>query len=134
MKINSFHFILHKRRHIAVSASCLMLLLSAFALIALAQDEVTGAFEGMVVDVSNNKPIKDATVRVTNEQTGVPVAKRADDKGHFYVGLLPPGVYIIRISAPGFKTKELKQRLLATTITRVMPYPTTLELEEKAKQ
>ena len=132
MKINCFPFILPKRRYAVLSVTCL-LLVSAFALTGIAQDEVTGAFEGMVVDSSTNKPIKGAIVRVTNEWTEVPIARRTDDKGKFYVGMLPPGPYIIRVSAPGYKIREFKQRLIATTTTRVIPYPTTLEPEDKAQ-
>jgi hypothetical protein len=92
-----------------------------------AQTEVTGALEGKVVNSSSNEPIKDAVVRIKATETGVIRTRRTDEKGKFFQGQLPPGIYTISISAPGFKTIESQQRLLATEVTKVLPYPTALE-------
>lgn len=108
-------------------------LICSFALLVTAQTEVTGAFEGQVVDSRTNAPIKDAVVRMTETQTGVVRSRRTDDKGKFRQGLLQPGIYKISISAPGYKTRETTQRLVAVQVTKVMPYPTALEPEAAAQ-
>ena len=96
---------------------------------AKAQDTVTGAFEGSVTNSQNGAPIAGASVRFINQLTGVPIAKRSDSQGRFYQGLLPPGTYTIRVTAQGFKTKEVELRLLATRSNSVIPVPVTLDPE-----
>lgn len=94
-----------------------------------AQDTVTGAFEGRITNSQTGAPIVGASIQFINQATGVPIAKRTDSDGRFYQGLLQPGTYIIRASAPGFKTAEIERRLLATQNNRVIPVPVTLEPE-----
>jgi hypothetical protein len=99
---------------------------------AQAQDTVTGAFEGTVTNSQTGAPIAGASVQIINQLTEVPVAKRTGPDGRFYQGLLPPGVYTLRAAAPGYKTKEQEQRLLATQVNRVIPVPIQLEPETTA--
>ncbi|HVG34838.1 MAG TPA: TonB-dependent receptor [Pyrinomonadaceae bacterium] len=94
-----------------------------------AQDTVTGAFEGRITNSQTGAPIVGASIQFINQATGVPIAKRTDSDGRFYQGLLQPGTYTIRASAPGFKTAEIERRLLATQNNRVIPVPVTLEPE-----
>ena len=116
----------------------LSLALSLFALLALqaasvqAQDTVTGAFEGTVTNSQTGAPIAGATVQFINQLSEVPIAKRSDASGRFYQGLLPPGTYTIRVSAPGFKTREVEQRLLATRPNQIVPVPVVLDPEGTA--
>lgn len=112
-------------------------MLSLCALLALqlgtsgikAQDTVTGAFEGSVKNSQTGAAIAGASVRFINQLTGVPIAKRSDSQGRFYQGLLPPGTYTIRVTAQGFKPKEVELRLLATRSNSVIPVPVTLDPE-----
>jgi Carboxypeptidase regulatory-like domain len=106
-----------------------ILLLLNFVCIALvrAQDAVTGSFEGRVTNAETGAPLPEATVQFINQATGIPIAKHTDSDGRFYQGLLFPGTYIIRASAPGFKTMELERRLLATQNNRVFPPVLALE-------
>ncbi|MGB7923189.1 MAG: carboxypeptidase-like regulatory domain-containing protein [Pyrinomonadaceae bacterium] len=92
-----------------------------------AQDTVTGAFEGTVTNSQTGAPIAGASVQFINQLSEVPIAKRSDAQGRFYQGLLPPGTYTIRVSAPGFKTREVEQRLLATRPNQVVPVPVLLD-------
>jgi len=94
-----------------------------------AQDTVTGAFEGTVTNSQTGAPIAGASVQIINQLSEVPIAKRTDAQGHFYQGLLPPGIYTIRVTAPGFKTREVEQRLLATRPNQVVPVPVNLDPE-----
>jgi hypothetical protein len=90
---------------------------------------VTGAFEGRITNSQTGAPIAGASVQFINQATGVPIAKRTDQDGRFYQGLLQPGTYVIRATAPGFKTSEVERRLLATQNNRVIPVPITLDPE-----
>src|SRR5687768_17573677 len=74
-----------------------------------AQDYVTGAFRGEVLDSATNNPVPDATVQIINKDTLVPSATRTDSQGRFSQGLLPPGDYIIRVFMQGYKTHEREQ-------------------------
>lgn len=118
------------RSNVAGLVACLALSCT-FAIAGLAQDEVTGSFEGKVVNARTNDPLKDATVRITNKLSGIPYVRRTDKEGKFLLRFLSPGIYTIRISAEGFKTVEVEQRLFATQAVKVIPYPTMLEPEEK---
>ncbi len=91
------------------------------------QDPVTGAFEGTVTDSTNGKTIANAVVQFINQTTQVPVAKRSDGSGKFYQGLLQPGIYLVVVRAPGYKTRSIEQRLLATRGNTVQPLPVILE-------
>ena len=114
-------------RHLIALLS-LLLSLPALAF-AVVQDPVTGAFEGTVMNRQGGAAITGAVVQFINTMTEVPVAKRSDAQGRFYQGLLPPGIYRIRVSAPGFKTSISEQRLLATRPNSVVPVPVVLEPE-----
>src|SRR5437868_3022866 len=91
------------------------------------QDTVTGAFEGTVTNNQTGAPIASATALIINQQTGLVITKTTDARGRFYQGLLPPGLYTIRVSAPGFVTQEVQQRLFITRTGEVVPVPVSLE-------
>src|SRR5712691_4226883 len=94
--------------------SLLLLVLAGVLLAAqsvMAQDTVTGAFEGIVSDSQTGAALKGALVEITNQQTGVAFSLRTDYRGRFYQGLLIPGIYRIRVSNPGYESREVVQRL-----------------------
>ncbi len=102
---------------------CLLLLSGS----AVAQDTVTGAFQG---DVSNNQTgdaVPGAAVEITNEQTGVIYNLTTDSKGRFYQGLLSPGFYRIRITSSGFRTRLLRRQIKVSLTGEVVPVPVSLE-------
>ncbi|HYN24533.1 MAG TPA: carboxypeptidase regulatory-like domain-containing protein [Pyrinomonadaceae bacterium] len=96
-----------------------------------AQDYVTGSFEGEVKDSATGAPLVGATVRITNQETGVPLAKQTDSSGRFRQGLLPPGDYTITISKQGYVAQSLQRSLPALRPTVVLP-PIPLVLESVA--
>jgi hypothetical protein len=115
---------------VASVLSCLLACLLAWSPLtglAAPQDPVTGAFEGTVSDTQTGQAIPGAVIQFVNTVTEVPVAKRSDATGRFYQGLLQPGVYRIRVTASGYQTKVIEQRLLATRGNTVVPLPVTLE-------
>jgi hypothetical protein len=105
---------------------------SVFHLPVKAQDPVTGAFEGTVSDVRTRARVAGALVEITNQASGITVKRRTDAQGRFYQGLLPPGIYIIRVTAPGFKPAEKEQLLLTTGPNQVIPIPVVLEPDGNA--
>ena len=86
-----------------------------------AQDYVTGSFEGEVKDSVTGSPVAGATVRIINQETGVPVAKQTDSSGRFRQGLLPPGDYTITVLKQGYVTLTLQRSLPALRPTVVLP-------------
>jgi hypothetical protein len=93
----------------------------------LAQDTVTGAFEGTVSNSKTGAPIKGADVQIINQQTGIAISLRTDSDGRFYEGQLAPGVYRIRVSVAGFQTREIIQELRISYKDQVIPVPVPLD-------
>ena len=92
-----------------------------------AQDTVTGAFEGTVTNSQTGEFVGRAEVQIINQQTGQTIPKTTDSRGRFYQGLLSPGIYTIRVAAPGYITKEVQQRLFITRTGEVVPVPVALD-------
>lgn len=93
-----------------------------------AQTEVNGAFEGHVTNSRTGEPISGATVMFRELSSNVELPpRRSDEKGYFYQGMLPPGIYIIRAEKQGFRPREERRLLQATLINRVIPVPIPLE-------
>src|SRR5438132_11777230 len=113
--------------------AAIVLLFLALGFSANAQDTVTGAFEGTVTDGRTQTRVVGAFVEITNQATGIVIRRRTDAQGRFYQGLLPPGVYTIRVSASGFVAQEKEQRLFTTAPNQVVPIPFVLEPEPSAQ-
>ena len=113
---------------IIVCAVCSLLFVRA----GRTQDTVTGAFEGTVTNSQTDVPVAGATVLIINQQTGLSIPKTSDTRGRFYQGLLAPGIYTIRVAAPGFQTREVQQRLFITRTGEVVPVPVALEPDTPA--
>lgn len=71
-----------------------------------AQDPVTGAIEGYVLDSATQAPIAGALVQIINTESGAGLSKRTNDQGYYRQGLLPPGEYRIRASMPGYAAPQ----------------------------
>jgi hypothetical protein len=100
--------------------------------IAYAQNTVTGAFQG---DVSNDRtgdPISGVAIQITSEQTGVVYNLTTDAQGVFYQGLLAPGFYLIRVTAPGFKVQLLRREIKVSLTGDIVPVPVSLVPEDPA--
>jgi hypothetical protein len=69
--------------------------------------QAIGSFSGTVIDKSGS-PISGATVKVTNEGTGVSREARTDDSGHYLIPLLSAATYTLRVEFSGFQTVESK--------------------------
>ena len=105
------------------AAGCLLLVFTC----ARAQDTVTGAFEGTVTDSRTGDLLQGAAVDIINEQTRLTIRQRADNRGHFFQGLLTPGIYRIRVTLPGYQPHEHLQRLKINYTGEVVPVPVSLD-------
>ncbi len=115
-----------KPAHVLITALLIGILLS-HAAESRAQDTVTGAFEGIVSDSQTGASLKGASVEIINQQTGLVHSLTTDYRGRFYQGLLIPGVYKVRVSMPGYQTREVLQRLKITYTGEVVPVPVALD-------
>jgi hypothetical protein len=107
---------------------CQAILLGSVCVICSAkgQNTTTGAFEGTVTDILTGEPVEGARAEIINIRTGITVVKTTDARGRFYQGLLPPDVYRIRISMPGYQPREVEQELKIERPLQVVPVPVTL--------
>src|ERR1700692_2480256 len=72
---------------------------------ALAQGETTSAIVGQVRDTSN-AVVPGAIVTITNSETGLRRSARTDDSGRFNFPQLKPGIYLVKVEAPGFEPRQ----------------------------
>ena len=114
-------------RLLAVALAVFVGLLPMVRPTSAAQDTVTGAFEGTVMDGLTGRPITRARVEFINQQTRTTVSKLSDSQGRFFQALLPPGTYTIRATAPGYEPGETVQRLFGMRTGEVVPVPITLD-------
>ena len=91
------------------------------------QDTVTGAFEGHVTNSQTGAELKGATVEIVNQQTGIIIRLETDYRGTFFQGLLIPGNYLVRVSMPGYQTREVPERLRIVNTGEVVPVPVALD-------
>ncbi len=72
---------------------------------ALAQGETTSAIAGQVRDTTN-AVVRDATVMITNHETGLKRSAKTDDAGRFNFPQLKPGTYSVKVEAQGFEPRQ----------------------------
>jgi len=96
-----------------------------------AQTAGTGALTGTVTDPSG-AVVPSVTVTATNTGNGQARTAQTGSDGSFTIGLLPPGAYKVRFSAPGFKTSEVGPVSVAVTETPVLNR--ALEVGAQAEQ
>src|SRR4051794_16329713 len=78
-----------------------------------------GSLVGNVTDPTQAAVVK-AAVAINNKATGYSLATTTDDRGAYDLLNIPPGVYDVKISAPGFTTFEAKDiTIVANNIARV---------------
>src|SRR5882757_9319602 len=66
-----------------------------------------GTLVGAVTD-PQQAAVTGATVSIKNNATGYSVEARTNDRGGYEIPNIPPGVYDIRMTMPGFATFEAK--------------------------
>ena len=68
----------------------------------------TARLTGRVLDPSA-APVAGATVTATHADTNAAKAVRTDESGIYVIPILPPGIYEVAVSAPGFQKQLQKQ-------------------------
>ncbi|MGB9234195.1 MAG: carboxypeptidase regulatory-like domain-containing protein [Terriglobales bacterium] len=90
------------------TAHCAFLALTVACLLAgkaQAQGETTTAIVGEVRD-GTNAVVPNATVTITNPETGLRRTAKTDDAGRFDFTQLRPGTYSVRVAARGFDSRQ----------------------------
>lgn len=64
----------------------------------------TGSIQGTITD-PNDAVVSNATITLTNKATGQSLKTTTSSSGTFSTGALSPGVYEMKIEAPGFQTQ-----------------------------
>ena len=105
---------------------CLLLLLPA----TYAQ-RTTANLYGIVQD-SSSATVANAAIRLRNEQTAATLESKSNERGEFTLSFLPPGLYTLEATAPGFKTfRRTTIRLESAQQTR---FPIALEIGTSVEQ
>jgi hypothetical protein len=77
-----------------------------------------GLISGRLLNSVTGRPIDGATVGFTSATSNLAGASPADANGYYYLPLLSPGFYRIRVTAPNFQSQEV-QELELTVAARV---------------
>ena len=86
-------------------ASVLLIVACLFPAKAAPQGETTSAIIGEVKDTTNAL-LPGATVTITNHETGLRRTAQTDEAGRFNFPQLKPGIYSVRVQAPGFDPQQ----------------------------
>ena len=89
-------------RRILLSGLTLLVILSSFVTVTLAQTADTGAISGVITD-PKGAVVVDAAVKAINMTTGETRAAVSSSGGAYLVPLLKAGTYRVEISKNGFK-------------------------------
>lgn len=81
----------------------LLLILSSFSGMALAQTSASSRISGTVMDATG-AVVPNADVVIKNNDTGAEFKLKSKEDGAFILASLPLGVYTVMTTAPGFKT------------------------------
>ncbi|MEN9290972.1 MAG: hypothetical protein RLZZ357_815 [Bacteroidota bacterium] len=100
----------------------LQLLLSTITLSAFAQ---TGQLSGRLLNSANGTPVSPAKINIVELQ----LFKAADIEGRFTFEALAPGIYTVKITAPGFEDKVQSEVL----VTNARPTDLQIDLDEKVQ-
>lgn len=89
-----------------------------FALSTVSHAQSTALLNGTVTDESGSA-VPNATIKVTNQATGIQTVKQTDSSGAYLFPGLPVGLYTIEVSAPSFRTAVISGLKLsvATAVT-----------------
>ena len=77
----------------------------------------TGSMQGEILD-PKGAVVTAAKVIITNKETGQKLTPAVTDAGTYNSGPLPPGEYIVRVTAQGFRTLEKTVTVAVGGVTR----------------
>jgi hypothetical protein len=88
-----------------VGALCLTLL---FAVAAFSQT-TQGLISGRLVNSVNGSPVAGATVAYSSSISNLAGAAQSDASGYYYLPLLSPGFYRLRVTEPAYQSQEVQE-------------------------
>src|SRR5260370_21721825 len=94
-----------------------LLVCMVFAVAGLAQT-TQGLISGRLVDSVTGKPIAGVDVGYWSSTSNLAGAGASDASGYYYLPLLSPGFYRIRVTAPSYQSQEV-QELEVTVAARI---------------
>lgn len=109
-----------------------ILALAALLAFALGAQTITGTMTGTVTDPSG-ATIAEAGVAVVQTATGAQRTVQTNATGNFLISSLQPGAYTLTVTAPGFKTLQRTNIVLASAETLAIPR-LTLEIGQVSDQ
>ncbi len=68
-----------------------------------------GLISGRLLDSVSGRPIGQATVLYSSSLSNLAGASASDETGYYYLPLLSPGFYQIRVNAPGYQSQEVQE-------------------------
>jgi hypothetical protein len=95
--------------------ACLLLL---FLAAAATSQTTQGLISGQLVDSVTGRPIAAANVIFSSATTTLAGGASSDASGYYYLPLLSPGIYQIRVMAPAYQSQEV-QELELTVAARI---------------
>jgi hypothetical protein len=98
-------------RQTVFSLSSLVLLFTLSIMPAFGQASYTAQIRGVITDQSG-AVVPNATVTITNEETGIGSTARTNDEGLYILTGLRPATYTLRAEGAGFQTIEKKNLVL----------------------
>jgi hypothetical protein len=105
---------------------------------AFSQGETTSAIIGQVSDASG-AAVPNASLTVTNKETGLKRTVKSDDSGRFNFPQLKPGAYSVKVEAEGFEPQQhdavpagLGQKQTVDFIVRVAQTKESIEVTSEA--
>lgn len=94
-------------------------ILLALGMLSAYGQTVTASINGTVFDSQHHR-IPDATVRMTQEETGLVRETHSGGDGMYRVGSLPLGSYVVEVGKPGFAAAKIDRVKLAVGQARVI--------------
>ncbi len=109
----------------------LFCLLLNCALVVRPQTTTTGTVEGNIYEAgTSNRGIAGATVIVKNEETGLERSVNTNSSGNYSFEFLPPNLYTIIVTAPGFETRKISS--FAVRLSQANPVIPPIALQKAA--
>ena len=85
-----------------------LVFLAFWATVSFAQT-TQGLISGRLVDSVTGRPIAAASVLYSSSLSNLAGASASDASGYYYLPLLSPGFYRIRVNASGYQSQEVQQ-------------------------
>ncbi|HYL39120.1 MAG TPA: carboxypeptidase regulatory-like domain-containing protein [Bryobacteraceae bacterium] len=85
------------------------LTLSLLCALAGLSQTTQGLISGRLADSVTGRPVSAATILFSSSASNLAGASTSDASGYYYLPLLSPGFYQLRVTAPGYQAQEVQQ-------------------------